>query len=266
MKRILYIVIAIFFSTFVHAVKKTDPMDENKWNWMEWADQYSSVSFEDGYMVLNYKKAPKPSKESQVARKKFFKFALKHNAEIQKYAQEGNNEAIERLYQENGITKDIILNISGSYQVRTFAKLPIQAEGNYKITISYINPATSYPFYAILFNGNKDCLSDFEGEQNKCGYNTISINNKTVSIHYVNNENKVQQKAEQFPVKLTKEMPMTLTIEKKHNKAIIELNGIELLRGDCLLTEPCIGFQLLGPGQTLKIDEVIVEQIESDEE
>lgn len=266
MKRISFIIVAIFFCTMVHAVKKVDPMDENKWQWTEWADQYSSVSFDEGYMVINYKKAPKPSKEVKALRKKYIKFLVKYKDEIQRYAKEGNNEAIEKLCQENGFTQDFMTSLSGNYLVRTFAKLPIRAEDNYKITIHYLSPVSFYPIYSILFNGNKDCLNDFEDEQNKCTHNSITVNNQAVNITYLNNDNVLQQKSDQFPVKITKEMPMTLTIEKKNNKAIIELNGIELLRGDCLLKEPCIGFQLFSPKQTLKIDEIIIEQNDEDSE
>ena len=108
-------------------------------------------------------------------------------------------------------------------------------------------------------------MNDFEDERSSCKNDKIVITNQKVTIKYKNIEGKKQQKTEEFPVKFTKEMPMTLSIEKKNKKAIIELNGI-FLHSDCLLTEPCIGFQLLKAGQTLKIDEVIIDQIEPDEE
>lgn len=228
-------------------------MDENKWKWVEWADQYSSLSFEDGYMVLNFKKSPKNQPQ-------IIKFGLPKGIVYTEETISDLNLPEEVEFEDGAFT------IEGGYKVRTFAQLPIRSGENYKITIRYLHPKTSNPFYAILFNGDKECMNDFEDERSSCKNDKIVITNQKVTVKYKNIEGKKQQKTEEFPVKFTKEMPMTLTIEKKNKKAIIELNGIEFLHSDCLLTEPCIGFQLFKAGQTLKIDEVIIDQIEPDEE
>lgn len=267
MKRITILVITLCLCTFVSAAKRVDTMDDNKWNWLEWADQYSSLSFEDGYMVLNYKKAPKLSKEESQKRKQIVKFYLKHNAEIQKYLQEGNNEAIENLYKEYGLG-DIVQNgglLLNRYKVRTFTQLPIQSDNNYKVTIKYIQPVSSYPQYAILFNANKNCLNDFDDEYGACQTDGISINSTGYSITYTTSKGP-KIKTDKFPLKLEKESLVTLTIEKKLNKIVIELNGIELLKDDCTLSEPCLGFELYSAGLILKIDEIEIEQAESEDD
>lgn len=268
MKRILFIIIALYICLFTSAQsKKIDSMDDNKWNWMEYGDKYGSVSFENGFMVINYKKIPKLTKTAKKNWKNAFALWAKHMSEFTKNDKNGAHDNSQRIFDEAGYGGTYISGYyfpEGFYSVKTLTKLPIDVRANFKLTISYIQPSSSYSsIYAILFNANRDCLNNDE-DQSACLCNRILISNTGYCISYPGTTGN-NLKSGNFPAKLSKRSPMTLYIEKKNNRIIIELNGIEIFNDKCKLTETGFGFQLHNKAK-LMIDEIIIEQAETDED
>ena len=266
MRRLSLLIAGVLTCILLSAATKSDTMDDNKWNWTEWADQYSSLSFEDGYMVITYKKAPKLSKSEKKVRQDVVKLFVTHSKEIQSLTANGDVAELNKFYAEHGVDMTTVGTIfSGSYKVRTFAKLPISIEDNYKVTIKYLAPTGLFSNYKILFNGKKSCLEEDEDSQKECRSDCVAFSGQQVIVQYTTASG-ISNFSMDFPVKITKEMPMELTIEKKTSKILIELNGIQLYKGEGHITEPCIGFQLASPACTLKIDEVRVDYVEREDD
>jgi len=218
MKRIVLSIIALILCLTTYASAKVDKMDDNKWNWTEFSSsKIGSVTFEDGYMVLNSKILPKGNPFNQT---------------------------------------DYIKAVNAS-MVKTYAQLPIRAKDNYKLTIKYIDPNYGQGIYQIYFNGSKGCIED-----EQCTSYFIQV---AMGGQYTLPSFDGQIHMDKLPIKGKKDVPMTFVLTKKGNEATIEVNGIELYSGVCPLTEPCIGFCVLWK-KTLKIDEVIVDQFDLENE
>ena len=217
MKRISIIIAALCVCTIMSAQRKVDKMDENKWGWTEWADKYSSVTFEDGFMVI-------------------------HNYKLHK-----------------GV-KNIFDPRSLAY---TFVKLPVRSNEDYKLTIKCIQPDLKNSVFTLFFNTSKKCLSDDAMLEEITSSSIVFWGNKYQLIPM--NQNKF----ETLPIKVTKnnrkDFPMEIVITKRNDKATIEVNGIQIFKGDCAITEQCMGFAV-PLKQSLKVDEIIVEQAERNDD
>ncbi|MBR1787358.1 MAG: hypothetical protein IJ756_09410 [Paludibacteraceae bacterium] len=77
MKHKLFIFIASFICINAFAEKKTDKLDNNKWNWIEGSDKYQTVAIEDGYMVLKANKKNKKASDYQNCAKTFCKLPIR---------------------------------------------------------------------------------------------------------------------------------------------------------------------------------------------
>ena len=144
---------------------------------------------------------------------------------------------------------------------KTFAKLPIRPFYDYKLTIKYVVQHYPKSFYTICFNTNKQCMDD---EDESGDFSTYYL--QMFGPYWVLNVGDGQKHSEKLQGKIKKvsDYPMELFINKKQNKVEIELNGIQIYKGDCEMTEPCIGF-MVPVGNTIKVDEIIIEQVEEEE-
>ena len=208
---------------------KMDKMDDNKWKWIESADKYQSITYEDGYMLITAKKE------------------YKHASDYQNMA-------------------------------KTFARIPMRAKDNYKLTIKCIVPNFYKDQYVILFNTSKQCLDDEESTGQFDTYalmmngsnwilnifKTKNWSDMSASRNVKGEDGQVYNDVLPGKVKNPKDYPMEFVITKSRNTAIIEINGIQIFKGDCELTEPCMGF-MVPVGSSLKVDEVIVDQVEEED-
>ena len=157
---------------------------------------------------------------------------------------------------------------------KTFARLPIRPNDDYKLTIKYIVQNYYNSWYTICFNTSKQCLDD---DDESGDFSTYYL--QMFGPYWVLNVGDGQKHTEKLQGKVkskeAKDYPMELFINKKHNKVEIELNGIQIFKGDCTMNEPCIGFmvpalpgilKLYKFGSTLKIDEIIIEQAEGQDD
>lgn len=120
MKRIILSVFALVLGLATYASQKVDKLDDNKWNWTESSSSIGSVTFDDGYLVIQSKTLPK-----------------------------GNP------FNAAEYTKAVEAST-----VKTFCHLPLRGKDNYKLTIKYIDPDFGKGFYNIYFNATKGCLED----------------------------------------------------------------------------------------------------------
>lgn len=217
MKRVIIFVFSLALSLTLFAQKKVDKMDENKWNWIEYTGKIGSVTFEDGYMVLESKTLPK-----------------------------GNPF--------NAVEYTKAVNAS---MIKTFAQLPLRGRDNYKITVKYIDPNFGKGIYQIYFNANKGCVED-----DNCSHFFLQV---AMGGQYTLTSFDGNLHMDKLPFKGKKDFPMEFVLTKKGNEATIELNGVQLYSGICPLTESGLGFCVLWK-KKLKIDEVIIEQLERADE
>jgi hypothetical protein len=157
---------------------------------------------------------------------------------------------------------------ANAYQnmAKTYAKLPLHPNDNFKVTIKYVVPDFFATLYFIYFNTDKKCLQDDEA-LGEFGTYVLSMGGSTWGLNLGpcgGFTNKLPGKFKQ-----KKDVPMQLVLEKKHKKLVVELNGVEIFNDECQITSPCIGFGvplILGKKPaSLKIDEVVVEQVEEEE-
>lgn len=148
---------------------------------------------------------------------------------------------------------------------KTFAKLPLRPNDNFKLTIKYLVPNYNDAEYSILFNTAKKCIMDEEEEGQFETYG-ISMEGPKWELKL----GKFGEKSDKLPgtVKVKNDYPMELVIEKKSRIVSIEINGIELFEDELEIKNPCVGF--LVPlwdkkKSYLKVDEIIVEQAEEEE-
>jgi len=150
---------------------------------------------------------------------------------------------------------------------KSYAKLPLRPQENFKLTIKYFVADYNITWYWILFNTNRKCLDEDADPTNLVEsylFNQISsywaLNLGDGQVHKGKIPGKVKQKGE---------YPMEFVLKKRSKLVTIELNGIQLYEGELQLTNPCIGFQVPlfnKKNSYIKIDEVIVEQADREED
>lgn len=148
---------------------------------------------------------------------------------------------------------------------KTFAKLPLRPNDNFKMTIKYIVPEFFVTPYFIYFNTDKKCLQDDEGTGEFSTY-LLYFAGQTWGLNLGNYGHYSKTLPGKFKQK--KDVPMEIIFEKKFQKLLIEINGIEIFNDECPINSPCFGFGVLRIGKktvSLKIDEIIIEQ-DSEEE
>lgn len=147
---------------------------------------------------------------------------------------------------------------------KTFARIPLRPAENFKMTIKYLVPNYNECEYHILFNTDKKCMTDDE-ETGQFESYSLSMNGPAYKLDLDDAgvfEDKLPGK-----VKQKGEYPMELVIWKQSKSTSIELNGIQLFQNELIIKNPCVGFivPLFDKKKSyLKIDEIIVEQADSD--
>ena len=150
---------------------------------------------------------------------------------------------------------------------KSFAKLPLRPQDNFKLTIKYSVANYYITWYQILFNTSKQCLEDYE-ESGQFDTNMLLMMGPDWVLGIDDGSGKAPSGRLPGKVKAKGEYPMEFVLEKKHKKVSIEVNGIELFEGECEISNPCIGFwtSFTSKGySTIKIDEIIIEQADADD-
>ena len=226
MKKSILALLILAVSLPMFAQNKVETFDDNRWGFQEGANKFGSVSVEDGYLVLNCKK-----------------FDMKSALGLMSHKSDAGKQ--QNLW--NNLTK-------------SFARVPMRPTDNYKLTIKYLVSNPMAMMYSIFFNMDKRILDEEESYSASGFLLQMGANQYNLII------GDGMQHADKLPIKMKgKDFPMTFTIEKKGRNAIFELNGIEIYRGECALTEPCIGFVCQMAKTYLKIDEIILEQAEEED-
>lgn len=146
-------------------------------------------------------------------------------------------------------------------EAKTFARLPLRAKDDFKLTIKCVVADYNNSEYVICFNTDKKCMDD-EEEEGDFGSYKLCMEGPEYKLML----NRDFERSEKLPgrVKNGRDYPMSFTIEKKRDTAEIEINGIQIFKGECEITTPFIGF-LVPVGHSLKIDEIIIDQAENND-
>ena len=249
MKRIFFVFLTLCICCFVSAQsKKIETFDKNTWHWTENADKFHSAIIEDGYLVISHSKFNKKATPYQ------------------------------RL-------------------AKSFVKLPLRPSENFKLTVKYLVADYNLSWYSIYFNVDKDCMKDegetglFEKYQLFFAGSTWALNvcpeNRQVTEYATKESLKTIEFATRFgcfsangatnfcigklPLKVETrgEYPMELVLLKRGKIVTIEVNDMQIFEGELKITKPYFGFQTPMFGKKvsyIKIDEVIVEQVDTDDD
>ncbi len=147
---------------------------------------------------------------------------------------------------------------------RSYAKLPLRPQENFKLTIKYSVADYYTTWYQILFNTSKQCLDEDAGD-----FETYYL--FKLGPYWILNIGDGLKHTDKLPgkIKVKGEYPMEFVLQKKGRISTIELNGIQLYEGELKMTNSCIGFQVPlvnNKNSYIKIDEVIVEQADPDDD
>lgn len=236
MKRSLVCIAILCVSLASFAGVKIETFDDNKWNWTESSDKYKSVSIIDGNMILETKKKQK------------------------------------------GVP-DILA------MAHSFVRIPARALDNYRLTIHAVMPKGMASWWTLFFNTSKECLTiDEEYTESFSSYALTFVGNyyvlgigdemkqvdKTLAsagellILKILGIGDGMKHAEKLPFKMkNKEFPIEIVITKDYRKTTFEINGVQIFKGECEITEPCMGF-MVPVGHKLIISDVSVEQEEEE--
>ena len=152
---------------------------------------------------------------------------------------------------------------------KSFARLPIRPQENFKLTIKYLVSSYTLNIHQIMFNTSKQCLEDdgVDGFESYM-FTFWGLGGKATWMLNLGDGN---NSSETLPgkMKVTGEYPMEFVIEKKSRKTSIELNGIQLYDGDLSFSNSCIGFLVPFFDKKIsyiKIDEIIIEQADAEDD
>lgn len=140
---------------------------------------------------------------------------------------------------------------------KTFVRLPIRPKEDYKVSIKCIAPKKT-DFFTVFFNVPRKCMEDNDGLGLFSKYMVnMAENSCTIDV------GESSKHTDKLPgkYKKNKEHPYDIVITKQQPNVIIEINGIQVYKGTCELTESHIGLGV-PVKQRLLIDEVSVEQAE----
>lgn len=149
---------------------------------------------------------------------------------------------------------------------KSYAKLPLRPQENFKLTIKYIVADYNLTWSFILFNTNKQCL-DEDADPNQVESFLLG----KLGPYWALNLGDGKNRSGKLPgkVKQKGEYPMEFVLEKRSKNVTIELNGIQLYEGELQIKNSCIGFQVPLFNQKasyIKVDEIIIEQADRDDD
>ena len=149
---------------------------------------------------------------------------------------------------------------------KTFTKLPLRPNDNFKVTIKYYVPNFQTDWLWFYFNTDKQCLQDDEGLGLFSTY-ILFIGGQDWGLNlgeYGGFNGKLPGKYKQ-----KKDVPMQIVLEKKQRNFLIEINNVEIFNGECKISSPCVGFAVPlfanKKPASIKIDEITIEQAEEDD-
>lgn len=173
---------------------------------------------------------------------------------------------------------------------KSYARLPLRPNDNFKLTIKYIVADYNLTSYSIYFNTEKNCLMD-EEETNQFKTYQLHFNGPTWMLFLADSDEEQSPENTQVTVKdilgailnirtsaantlpgkvkSKGEYPMELVLEKKSKNLSIEVNGIQIYDDECQITNPCMGFSVPLFNKKfsyIKIDEIIVEQADNNDD
>lgn len=148
---------------------------------------------------------------------------------------------------------------------KTFARIPMRAKDNYKLTIKLTVPEFGKKeVFSVLFNTHKACLEDEENGGNGIFVSWIlKFVGQQYLLVYRTPEGVDLSKTDKLTIKPGKNVPIEIVVTKKKKNASIEINGVEIFNDECELTENCMGF-VVPIGNKLIVNEVCVEQADQD--
>ncbi len=142
----------------------------------------------------------------------------------------------------------------------SFARIPMRSRDNYKLTVHAVMPHGINSSWILFFNTQKACLAIDEDYVPFTSYTLTLLGN-----YYVLDIGDGQKHSEKLPFKMkNKEFPVEIVITKTRKEAKIEINGVQIFKGECELTEPCMGFTV-PEKQMLIVSDVSVEQAEEED-
>lgn len=147
---------------------------------------------------------------------------------------------------------------------KAYAKVPLRPQENFKLTIKYLVASYYGTFHYILFNTGLQCFEDDEGTFNSY---FLAIGGGAWGLNIGDSQKHTGKLPGKQKVK--GECPMEFVLEKKSRITTIEINGIQIYEGALPMTTPCIGFWVplwSKKFSCIKIDEIIIEQADSDDD
>lgn len=144
-------------------------------------------------------------------------------------------------------------------QAHSFARIPMRARENYTLKIKAVMPYGIKSIWVLYFNAEKACLTIDEEYEDFSACSLVFTGN-----YYTLNIGDGEKHSGKLPFKMkSKEFPIDIVITKTRKEAKIEINGVQIFKGECEMLNPCMGF-LVPLQHKLIVSEVSVEQSHED--
>lgn len=142
----------------------------------------------------------------------------------------------------------------------SFVRIPARALDNYRLTIHAVMPKGMASWWTLFFNTSEECLTI--NEEYTESFPTYALT--FLGNYYILGIGDGMKHADKLPFKMkNKEFPIEIVITKDYRKTTFEINGVQIFKGECEITEPCMGF-MVPVGHKLIISDVSVEQEEEE--
>lgn len=147
----------------------------------------------------------------------------------------------------------VLQNKKDGYLVPSIAELPINIERNFKITFKFLIPKISDDYaFGIVYN--------YDDENN---YSSFLVSEKKYKIYNKVNGTLSISRQGSIILKAGKNKEVIIEVERKGNKLIFNVDNMEAVSITKNLNFNAFGFQVEN-ANTIKVDEVIIEQIMED--
>ncbi len=147
----------------------------------------------------------------------------------------------------SAVIKDGFYEINGTNKEPIIAKLPIDIEKNFRVSIKFIVP--NFKKHSFIYIGTNNVFFMLSPKK-------LSVREFTLS-----NENKVTSEKQELPIilKKGKKKQIIVELEKKGNTVNLLIDGMEVYSSkNIIFADPSLSFAHLC--KILKIDEITVEQ------
>jgi hypothetical protein len=144
----------------------------------------------------------------------------------------------------------ILQNKKDGYIVRSITELPINIDGNFKISFKFLVPKLNDSYYfGIIFN--------YEDENN---YSNFVVSEKKFKMFNLTNGIISLSRKNDIILKSGKNREVVIELEKKGPKLIFRVDNLDAIQVTKNLEFNTFGFQVENEN-TIKVDEVIIEQL-----